>query len=259
MHKTILAGLALLFAGASYAQTAGVVTLTANRTSSTGSFAPVLTWSTNPTARSCVASGGWSGTKSAAGTQTLAAITSSKSYTLTCTWGTGSATVNWTPPTTNSDGSALTNLARFKVVYGTSASSLTQSVIVDDITRRSTTLSSLAPGPWYFAVRAVNTSNVESANSNVASKTVAGATAAKTVNVTITASGLRTTSTNVWDYRRKPNGVLARVSVVGQIALGKPCDSSFKVAQSHYAVNRADVSLYATPVSTTLVAFCEAN
>jgi hypothetical protein len=165
--------------------------------------------------------------------------------------------VNWVPPTTNTDGSALTNLARFKVVYGTSASSLTRSVIVDDITRRSTTVSSLAPGPWYFAVRAVNTSNVESVNSNVASKTVAGASAARTVRITVTSPSLRTVSTNVWDYRRKDNGVLARVGVVGQIALGRPCDSTFKVAQSHYAVNRADVTLYATPVSTRLVVLCE--
>jgi hypothetical protein len=257
MHKTLLAGFALVFAGASYAQTAGVVTLTANRTTSQGSFAPVLTWSTSPAARSCQASGGWSGSKSVAGTQTLPVISANTSYTLTCTWGTGSATVNWVPPTKNSDGTTLTNLARFKVVYGTSSSSLSQSVYVDDITRRSTTLSSLAPGPWYFAVRAVNTSNRESINSNVASKTVAGASAAKTVAISVTPSGLRTVSTNVWDYRRKENGVLARIGVVGQIALGKPCDPTFKVAQSHYAVNPADVTLYATPASTRLVTLCE--
>lgn len=247
---------ALSFAGASYAQSAGVVTFNVNKTSSSSSFAPVLTWSTNPVATSCQASGGWSGTKSAAGTQTLASISASTNYTLTCTWGTGSATVNWTPPTTNADGTALTNLARYKVVYGTTASSLTQSAVVDDPTRRSTTISSLAPGSWFFAVRAVNTSGAESANSNVYSKNVTGAKAAKTVNVTITSSGLRTISTNVWDYRVKANGIRARIGVVGQIALGKACDSSFKVAQSHYRVNRADVRLTKTPQSTELVTYC---
>jgi serine protease len=181
----LLLALFLLGAGAAQAQTAGVVTLTANKTTSTGSFAPVLTWSTNPVAKSCTASGGWTGTKSASGSQTLPTISSSTNYTLTCAWSNGSANVSWTSPTTNVDGSSLTNLASFKVVYGTSSTSLTQSAIVDDITRTSTTISPLTAGTWYFAVRAVNTSGVESANSNVTTKSVAGATAAKTVAITI--------------------------------------------------------------------------
>jgi hypothetical protein len=40
---------------------------------------------------------------------------------------TGSATVSWTPPTTNTDGSALT-VAGYRVYYDTSATSLTQSI-----------------------------------------------------------------------------------------------------------------------------------
>lgn len=183
-----LLALFIFAAGTAQAQTAGVVTLNANRTSNVGSFAPVLTWSTNPVARSCTASGGWTGAKAASGTQTLAAISASTNYTLTCTWSNGSANVTWTPPTTNNDGSPLTNLARFKVLYGTSSSSLSSSVIVDDITRRSATIDSLAPGTWYFAVRAVNTANMESGNSNVTSKAVAGASAARTLGITITSA-----------------------------------------------------------------------
>ena len=259
MDWRIAAGACALFFGAlSHAQTAGVITLNANQTTAQGSLVPILTWSTTPVATSCQASGGWSGTKAASGTQTLASISATTNFTLTCSWGTGSATVNWTPPTTNTDGSPLTNLKSYKVVYGNSASALTRSASVTDLTRRSLTISSLAPGAWYFAMRSVNGNGVESANSNVSSKSVTAPAAAKTVSITITQpSGLRTTSTNVWDIRRKSNGVLARVSVVGQIALGKPCDASFKVAQSHYAVNRADVTLSATPVSTRLVTFCE--
>jgi hypothetical protein len=260
MHKGILAwACALLFAGASYAQTAGVVTLRANQTTAQGSLVPVLTWSTNPVAARCQASGGWSGTKAASGTQTLASINASTNYTLTCTWGTGSSTVVWTPPTANTDGSALTDLARFKVLYGTSATSLTRTVVVDDPTRRQTVISSLAPGTWYFAVRAVKSNGVESTNSNVASKAVTGATAARTVSITITqpTGTLRTTSTNVWDVVRRADGGYARIGVVGQIALGRPCDASFKAAVSHYAVSRTYVTLYKTPASTQLVAYCE--
>ena len=65
--------------------------------------------------------------------------------------------MTWVAPTTNTDGSALTNLAGFKVYYGTSSTSLSSSTTVDDMTRRSATISSLTPGTWYFAVRAVNT------------------------------------------------------------------------------------------------------
>src|SRR5213076_1330508 len=97
-------------AGVAQAQT---VSLSANKTSATGSLTPVLTWSTNPVASSCAASGGWSGTKAASGSQTLTAISASTNYTLTCTWATGSSTVSWVAPTTNTDGSSLTNLAGF--------------------------------------------------------------------------------------------------------------------------------------------------
>ena len=252
----------LLGAGAANAQTAGVVTLNANSTSATGSLTPVLTWSTNPVAQSCTASGGWSGTKAASGTQTLSTITSSTNYTLTCTWGSGSANVTWTAPTKNVDGSTLTNLAKFKIVYGTSSSALNSSVTVDDITQRSATVSSLSPGTWYFAVRAMNTSGAESGNSNVASKAVTGAQAAKSVAITINAappptSGYVTISQNVWDVRKRSDGVWARIGVVGKIALGKPCSTSFKVGAHHYLVNRSDVTLTKTPASTQLVVYCE--
>ena len=253
----------LFGASAANAQTAGVVTLNANSTSATGSLTPVLTWSTNPVAQSCTASGGWSGTKAASGTQTLATITASATYTLTCTWGAGSANVTWTAPTTNVNGTPLTNLAKFKVYYGTSSSALNSSVTVDDITQRSATISSLSPGTWYFAVRAVNTSNTESANSNVATKVVSGAQAAKSVAITINAAPPPTTgsyvtiSKNVWDVRKRSDGVWARIGVVGQIALGKPCSTSFKVGTHHYLVSRSDVTLTKTPASTQLVVYCE--
>src|SRR3954462_14236068 len=125
MHKATFALLALplmLLGGFAQAQTAGTVTLTANKTSAQGSLTPVLTWSTTPVASSCTASGAWSGTKFASGSETLPAITSNKSYTLTCTWGNGTAALTWTAPTKNSNGSTLTDLAGFKVVYGTSSS-----------------------------------------------------------------------------------------------------------------------------------------
>jgi hypothetical protein len=260
MHKRLLcaAAMTMLFAGVSQAQTAGVVTLTVTPTSGTGSVTPVLRWSTNPVATSCTASGGWSGTKAASGSQTLSAINANTNYTLTCTWGAGSAVVSWTAPTTNTDGSPLTNLARFRVLYGPSSTNFTSSQTVDDPTRRSTTISSLPAGNWYFTVRGVTTAGVESANSNVATKYVSGATAAKTVSVTVTAAPrLTTKATNVWDVRRRSDGVWVRNAVVGIIPLGKPCYTTFRVGTKHYLINRSDVTrIYATPISTNLVVNC---
>lgn len=252
---------ALLFASASHAQTAGVVTLTSNASSAQGSHVPVLTWSTSPVASSCAASGAWSGTKAASGTQTLPSISTTSTFTLTCNWGSGAATVNWTVPTTNADGSPLTNLARYNVLYGTSATALTNTRVVNDPTSRGTTISSLAAGTWYFAVRAVNSNGGESASSNVASKVVAGASAARTVSIAITTpttSGYFAASTSVYDVRRRASdGKWTRNKVVGTIALGKPCSTAFRVGTNHYGVSRSDVRLTATPISTNLVTYCQ--
>jgi hypothetical protein len=252
MHKRILgwASAAMLAAltSTAYAQTAGVVTLRANQTSGTGSVTPVLTWSTNPVATSCTASGGWSGTKSASGTQTLAAINANTNYTLTCAWGTGTARVNWTAPTTNTNGSALTNLARFRVLYGTSASSLSQSATVSDPTARTTTISSLSPGTWYFAVRAVNSTGAESDNSNVTTKSVSGASAAQSVSITVTSptpvppptgGTLVTTATQVYDVVASGSGWNPR-AVVGTIALGRTCSTALTATGGYYQVARTD-------------------
>lgn len=85
---------------------------------------------------------------------------------------TGSATVQWTPPTENSDGSALTNLAGFRVKYGKSASALDQTADVENPGVASYVVENLTSGTWYFAVLAYTSGGVESGLSNVASKTI---------------------------------------------------------------------------------------
>lgn len=212
--KYALLALPMLLGAMAHAQTAGTITFTANQTSATGSLVPVLTWSTSPVASSCAAGGGWSGTKFASGSETLASITSSKSYTLTCSWGGGSAKVSWTAPTTNTDGSSMTNLASFKVLFGTSSGSLTQTAVVSNAQAISTTITPLGAGTWYFAVRAVNSSGTESANSAVVSKTITAATAAKTVNITITAA-TTPPPTGGSGNEVEPNDYISSAQVVG--------------------------------------------
>lgn len=85
---------------------------------------------------------------------------------------TGSATVSWTVPTENSDGSTATNLSGFNVYYGTDSGNLSQKVAVKSITQTSQGFNGLASGTWYFAVTTVNSAGLESDQSNSASATV---------------------------------------------------------------------------------------
>jgi Putative Ig domain len=84
----------------------------------------------------------------------------------------GSATLSWTPPTENTDGSTLNNLAGFRIQYGTSATALTQTVQIANPGVVTYVVSGLNSGNWYFAIRAYSSGGAESANSNVVSKTI---------------------------------------------------------------------------------------
>jgi hypothetical protein len=84
----------------------------------------------------------------------------------------GGAELSWTPPTQNTDGSTLSNLAGYRIAYGTSPSALTQTVQVANAGITRYTMDNLSPGTYYFAVRAYTANGTESNNSNVWSKTV---------------------------------------------------------------------------------------
>jgi hypothetical protein len=84
----------------------------------------------------------------------------------------GTATVNWTPPTDNSNGTALTNLSGYQIHYGTASNNLAQTVQVTNAGLTSYTLSNLTAGTWYFAVTSYTSAGTQSSMSNVASKTI---------------------------------------------------------------------------------------
>jgi hypothetical protein len=84
----------------------------------------------------------------------------------------GSATLSWIAPTENTDGTPLTDLAGFTIRYGTSATSLGQSIRLDAPGATNHTIENLAPGTWYFSVAAFNTIGVESAQSAPVSKKI---------------------------------------------------------------------------------------
>ena len=84
----------------------------------------------------------------------------------------GAASLTWMPPTQNTDGTTLTNLAGYRIVYGVSASQLTQTIQLTNAGMSSYLVENLAPGTYYFAIRAYTSSGAESAHSNVVAKVV---------------------------------------------------------------------------------------
>lgn len=84
----------------------------------------------------------------------------------------GSATLRWTPPTQNEDGTPIVNLSGYRVYYGTSTSNLNQVVTISSASITSAVIENLTPATWYFALKAYNSANVESSFSNIASKTI---------------------------------------------------------------------------------------
>jgi predicted phage tail protein len=82
-----------------------------------------------------------------------------------------SAQLSWSMPLTNTDGSALTDLAGFHVYYGTDPSNLTL-VDVPNAASVAYTAANLTAGTYYFTVTAYNSSGVESAQPTVASAVI---------------------------------------------------------------------------------------
>jgi hypothetical protein len=85
---------------------------------------------------------------------------------------TGSATLEWSDPTKNTNGSALTDLAGIHIYYGTSESAMTHEITVASTGETSYTISGLAAGTWYFGATAYTTTGMQSALSDIGSKTI---------------------------------------------------------------------------------------
>lgn len=81
-----------------------------------------------------------------------------------------SSTLTWDPPTTNADGTPLTDLAGYKIYYGTSSGNYTKVIDVGDVTTYK--VEGLNPGTYYFTVTAYDISGNESGYSNEVSKTI---------------------------------------------------------------------------------------
>jgi hypothetical protein len=84
----------------------------------------------------------------------------------------GSATLSWQPPTTRTDGTPLTNLAGYRIRYGTALGSYNNVLTIPNGGITSAVVSDLPPATYYFVASAYDTTGAESNNSSAVSKTI---------------------------------------------------------------------------------------
>src|ERR1700690_769802 len=100
-------------------------------------------------------------------------------------------TLTWTAPTTNTDGSPLTDLAGYNLYYGISSGNYTNTIHVGNVTTYTLNLSA---GSYYFVATAYNSLGVESLDSNQVVKTVV---VADTTRPNVTALSIPGTSASL--------------------------------------------------------------
>jgi len=84
----------------------------------------------------------------------------------------GAATIEWLAPLTATDGSTLTNLAGYRIYYGTDFKRMTSRIEVKNAGVLTYVIEGLTPATYYFAVTAINIHGQESARSNAGRKII---------------------------------------------------------------------------------------
>ena len=160
------------------------------------------------------------------------------------------ATLSWTPPTQNEDGSPLTDLAGYKIYYGTATGTYTLGPIdIADPAVVTHTVTGLANDTTYFFVAtAYNISGVESQYSNEAIKTTAPLRPNPPLNLTVNPD-------NLIAYTYSISGDVLRMVPIGTVLSNTPCDTSMSM-NGLYRVNRSEVDYTGTVVPPVVFAEC---
>jgi hypothetical protein len=122
----------------------------------------VATGSSAPASGSTTAPGTSTGTASQSPTGSGSSGASGSGGSNPPTASNGNVTINWNPPTQNTNGSPLTNLAGFKIHYGTASQKYTQTITVSNPGLVTYVIANLSPGKYYFAVTAYSSAGTES-------------------------------------------------------------------------------------------------
>jgi hypothetical protein len=81
-------------------------------------------------------------------------------------------TLSWNPPSLDADGSALQDLAGYKIFYGTQPGDYSNSVTVSNAGITRYMIENLSPGTYYFAIAALDDNSNQSSLSNEATARV---------------------------------------------------------------------------------------
>jgi hypothetical protein len=76
--------------------------------------------------------------------------------------GNGSATLSWSAPTENTDGSALTNLTGYKLYWRNGSGAYANSITISNPSVTTYVVENLAAGTYEFVATAFNSQNAES-------------------------------------------------------------------------------------------------
>lgn len=217
----------------------------------TAPVSTVLTWDVVGV-DTCTASGSWTGSKPVKGTQTISGLTAPAKYTLTCKAGAslpGTAELTWTAPTTNTDGSALSNLAGFRVQYGITSSALTSIVQVANPAARAYTMTGLDAGQtWFFTMTAYRADGAESSPTGQVSKAIAGTPGkswTRSLDVAVTAAptlpnpptGFTVTEKTAYRLDQQANKPV--LVAVGTVPIGTPCIEAERILEKNRIDNAA--------------------
>ena len=86
--------------------------------------------------------------------------------------GVGNASLAWSAPTLRSDGTALTNLAGYRIYYGRASNTFAYNVSLTNAGLTSYVIDNLSGGTWYFAISAVDSAGQEGQLTVFATKTI---------------------------------------------------------------------------------------
>lgn len=85
----------------------------------------------------------------------------------------GTTTLNWLPPTENVDNTEITDLAGYKIYYGTTEGNISERIVVNNPGISSYVVENLpSPSTLFFAVSALDDAGQESPISNIVSKAI---------------------------------------------------------------------------------------
>jgi hypothetical protein len=248
---------------------APTVTLTVTPVSGISPLTVTVAWSSTG-ASSCVASGGWTGVKEVSGSEVKTGLLASRTYTLTCSEGSGIAEVSWTPPTSNTDGTPIPAtgpgaLAGYKLYAATSTAGVPTAtpVVISSPTTLNHTITGLPAGTWYFGAKAFNASNVDSDMSGLVNKVITLASASASATVTVTPKPMPpvvTVAQVAYEITRDNRGLYRLGKAVGSIELGMACGDYItqKRSAKYHEVPLDFINLTRMPKSAIVVAQCAA-